>query len=129
MSRNLRDNLIATVATLVFFLFIVWVLLSTAIAQSHHHPPQDAGIHDAFYSNWMRPDQPSVSCCNKIDCYPTEARYRDGKWFARRREDGKWLFVPPAKIEQNRDSPDGRNHLCASAWNDTPICFVSGGGT
>jgi len=31
-------------------------------------------LHEMFYSTWMMPDHPNVSCCNKQDCYPTEAR-------------------------------------------------------
>lgn len=74
---------------------------------------------------------PNSSCCNKMDCYPTEARFRGGKWYALRREDHRWIVVPPAKIELNRDSPDGRNHLCAPppAIGDVPFCFIAGSGT
>lgn len=118
-------------------LALVLALLSAtaALAQDHHHPPADAELHDKFYSTWMRPDLPTSSCCNKMDCYPTEARVRNGRWQAMRREDGKWLSVPPAKIELNRDSPDGRNHLCApppgreGIYENGVICFVAGAGT
>lgn len=80
------------------------------------------------------PDNPSKSCCNKADCYPTEIRYAAGVLFARRREDGKWLRIPDAKIETRRDNPDGRNHLCAPPPNasyppDTVFCFALGAGT
>ncbi len=112
---------------------LVLVLMTgPAFAQTHHHPPQDVGIHNRFYSNWMKPDQPNVSCCSDHDCYPTEARFTNGEWFARRREDGKWLHVPKEKIEVNRDNPDGRNHMCAHPphWgSDVPLCFIPGGGT
>ena len=37
----------------------------------------------------------------------------DGSIFAKRREDGKFILVPPDKVERNRDNPDGRNHTCA----------------
>lgn len=112
------------------FAICFWLAsLVTSFAQEHHHPPQDAQIHETFYKNWMRPDMPTASCCNMQDCYPAEARFTDGKWFAKRREDGRWLVVPAAKVEQNRSSPDGRNHLCASPYNDVPICFVPGSGT
>jgi hypothetical protein len=59
------------------------------------------------------PDNPSVSCCNDADCYPTEMKYVDGSIYAKRREDGKYIAVPAEKVERNRDNPDGRNHLCA----------------
>ena len=118
------------------FMGIVFTLaLHSAQAQEQHsHPPQDVPIHEKFYSSWMMPDNPNKSCCNKADCYPTEARFHAGHWQARRREDGKWLFVPAAKIERNRDNPDGRNHLCAPPPGsyhppDTVFCFSLGGGT
>lgn len=100
----------------------------------HHHPPQDVELHEKFYSNWMMPDNPNRSCCNKQDCYPTEARFRNGQWQARRREDGAWLSVPASKVELNRDSPDGRNHMCApppgrTYGGDGVFCFIAGGGT
>jgi hypothetical protein len=109
------------------------IVVSTATAQ-HRHPPQDEALHEKFYSRWYMPDDPAKSCCNKADCYPTEVKYVDGKLFARRREDGKYIAIPPQKIEHNRDNPDGRNHLCApppSSVNpvDTVFCFALGGGT
>jgi len=106
--------------------------------QSHtglnHHPPQDRLLHEKFYSTWRMPDHPSVSCCNDADCYPTEIRYIDGNIYAKRREDGKYIPIPPAKVERNRDNPDGRNHLCAPPPNllrssDTVFCFALGGAT
>jgi hypothetical protein len=110
------------------------VASTNAAAQSHHHPPQDAPIHEKFYSTWMMPDQPSRSCCSMRDCYPTEAAFRDGQWFARRREDGKMIAVPWSKVERNRDNPDGRNHVCmppprGSYAPDTVFCFALGSGT
>ena len=59
------------------------------------------------------------------------------KWHlvALRREDGKWLKVPQAKVELNRDSPDGQSHLCAPPpetehlYENGVICFKEGGGT
>jgi hypothetical protein len=108
---------------------------SDAQSSAHHnHPPQDAALHEMFYSSWMMPDHPNVSCCNKQDCYPTEARYRDGFWEARRREDGHFVRIPWEKVEQRRDNPDGRNHVCMpsperSPRGDEVYCFVLGGGT
>ena len=99
-----------------------------------HHPPQDQLLHEKFYSTWHMPDHPSVSCCNDADCYPTEIRYIDGNIYAKRREDGKYISIPPEKVERNRDNPDGRNHLCAPPPNllrssDTVFCFALGGAT
>jgi hypothetical protein len=107
--------------------------LSQARAEDHHHPAADVPIHEQFYSSWMMPDKPERSCCNKRDCYPTEARYRDGFWEARRREDGQYVRVPWEKVEQNRDNPDGRNHVCMpppspNYYGDEVYCFALGGG-
>ncbi len=99
-----------------------------------HHPPQDQLLHEKFYSTWRMPDNPSVSCCNDADCYPTEIKYVDGTLYAKRREDGKYIPIPPDKVERNRDNPDGRNHLCAPPPNvlhpsNTVFCFALGGAT
>jgi hypothetical protein len=80
------------------------------------------------------PDHPYASCCNDADCYPTEIKYVDGNIYAKRREDGKYIPIPPEKVERNRDNPDGRNHLCAPPPNvlhpsDTVFCFALGGAT
>src|SRR5512134_4094214 len=72
--------------------------------RDHHHPPGlETELHEKFYATWFMPDNPGKSCCNKADCYPTEVTHRDGEVFAKRREDGKWLRVPAAKVERNRD--------------------------
>lgn len=100
----------------------------------HHHPRQDQLLHEKFCSTWHMPNNPSVSCCNDADCYPTEIQYVDGNIYAKRREDGKYIAIPPEKVERNRDNPDGRNHLCAPPPNvahpsDTVFCFALGGAT
>jgi hypothetical protein len=107
-------------------------LTFAAEAQEHHHPPQDVQIHEKFYSTWYMPDNPNKSCCNMQDCYPTEIKYVDTTLFARRREDGQWIMVPPQKIERNRDNPDGRNHVCMPPPNHSQegsvFCFSLGSG-
>lgn len=106
-----------------------------AAAQEHRHPPQDVPLHEQFYSTWYMPDEPTKSCCNKADCYPTVAEFVNGRWTARRREDGKWLDIPDAKIERQRDMPDSRAHLCAPPPmhphypKDTVFCFGIGTGS
>ena len=95
----------------------------------HVHPTETiTGATAAFYETWMRPDMPDVSCCNRMDCYATQARRRGGRIEARHRESGDWVEVPRERLEQNRDSPDGRNHLCASA-DRFVFCLVMGGGS
>lgn len=97
------------------------------MAQEHHHPPQDAGIHNLFYRDWMRPDNPQISCCSDRDCAPAEARMQNGQWVARKRGETVWYRIPPEKVEINRDSPDGRSHLCAI--DTTVFCFIPGSGS
>src|SRR5712691_2696394 len=114
-------------------LVLVVAAASTAAAQ-HRHPLQDEALHEKFYSTWYMPDNPARSCCNNADCYPTEIKYVGGNVYARRRDDGNYILIPPSKIERHRDNPDGRNHLCApppggSYPTDTVFCFSLGGGT
>ena len=123
--RSLRMRRAYLAAALVF--------VASGAAAQHQHPPQDEALHEKFYSTWYMPDNPARSCCNNADCYPTEVKYAGGNVYARRREDGKYILVPPQKIERNRDNPDGRNHLCApppSSYHppDTVFCFSLGGG-
>jgi hypothetical protein len=101
---------------------------------ARHHPLQDKPLHEKFYSTWRMPDHPSTSCCNDADCYPTEIEYVNGNIYAKRREDGKYIFIPSEKVERNRDNPDGRNHLCVpppnvSHTSETVFCFALGGAT
>jgi hypothetical protein len=113
---------------------VLGLLVSPAAAQHHNHPPQDTDLHEKFYSTWYMPDNPIRSCCNKADCYPTEIKMVGTSIYARRREDGKYILVPAHKVEQNRDNPDGRNHICAPPPSaigcppDTVFCFSLGGG-
>lgn len=119
----------------VIVVLVGLLAIGKALAQERHHPVADVPLHERFYSNWFMPDDPAKSCCSSADCYPTVIRYVDGVLFARRREDGRWLLVPAAKIERRRDNPDGRNHLCApppgalSYPADTVFCFSLGSGT
>ncbi len=121
-------------AALVTFAVAMTGLMEPGRAQEHHHPAADAELHEKFYSTWMMPDKPERSCCNKSDCYPAEVRYQDGFWEARRREDGRYIRIPWEKIEQRRDNPDGRSHVCMPPPNrgyrdDEIFCFSLGGGT
>jgi len=107
---------------------------ATLAQEEHrHHPPQDMPLHERFYSTWFMPDEPTKSCCNMADCYPTTVQYHDGQWWAMRREDHKYIPVPWRKVEINRDNPDGRSHLCAPPPSanhapNTVFCFALGAG-
>jgi hypothetical protein len=104
-----------------------------AFAQERHHPAEHIELHERFYSTWYMPDEPTRSCCNKADCYPTQVKFHDGQWWAMRREDGKYIPIPWKKVEVNRNNPDGRNHLCAPPPSphqppNAVYCFALGGG-
>ena len=88
----------------------------------HHH-----GQLHHWYQKLMRPDMPSVSCCNKRDCTPTQAKLVDGRWHAMKA--GRWIVVPPEKIN-SEESTDGAAHICFypySVANDDVLCFVKPG--
>lgn len=121
------------IPAIVIAVLALLAITTAAYPQEHKHPPADVPLHEKFYSTWYMPDQPTKSCCNKADCYPTEVQFKDGAIFAKRREDGRWLKIPANKLERNRDNPDGRNHLCApmpsQAYpDDTVFCFALGTG-
>lgn len=103
--------------------------LSSALAQEHHHPDQTIyGATGKFYETWMQPDMPGASCCNRSDCdVAVDVKKIGGQWWARKRSGGPMTPIPPEKIEQNRDSPDGQSHLCAVGA--TVLCFLPAGGT
>jgi hypothetical protein len=131
-------NLLRNLLVWGFLYFLLVLPVQAQEGEGHarlsHHPPQDQFLHEKFYSTWHMPDHPWASCCNDADCYPTEIKYVDGNVYAKRREDGKYILVPPEKVERNRDNPDGRNHLCApppdaSHASDTVFCFALGGAT
>lgn len=124
-------------ALLILSFFALVIALGTiALAQEKHHghPAKDMPIHERFYSNWMMPDNRGVSCCHNEDCAPAEAFRKDGKWFARKEgTGGAYSEIPPQKVETERDSPDGRSHLCerrygTSAGVPTVFCFIPGAG-
>jgi hypothetical protein len=113
---------------------VLFLLAAAAFGQEHGHPPQDLEIHEKFYSNWMRPDNPTSSCCSLHDCYPTEYKRYGDTWFFKHRETGEWRVIHSEKMENfrpdqenARESPDGRNHVCASPYNQV-YCGVLGTG-
>ena len=113
---------------------ILILAVGPAIAQEGHHPPRDQAIHERFYSTWMMPQNRNVSCCNNHDCSPAEAKLENGDWIARKVGEDDWAYVPPAKIDYDRDSPDGRSHLCGRHFfrngidELTVFCFIPGTG-
>lgn len=89
----------------------------------HHH-----GQLHHWYQKLMRPDVPSMSCCNKHDCTPTQAKLVDGKWRALKA--GRWITIPNEKIN-SEESYDSQAHICwypSTAATDDVLCFVKPGG-
>jgi hypothetical protein len=107
---------------------VVTPMLDEAVAGgASRHPFNDLKMHVDFYSDWARKFD-GGSCCDNHDCYPTAARFNNeaGLWYARRREDGRWLKVPRYVFDPATDadrSPDGRPHLCALAPHAAPNIF------
>ena len=133
MERALRWIMLGAVI-FVSLMFILVALIGNALAQHVGHPPEHMGLHDKFYKTWKMPDNRAISCCHDEDCQPAEARLRsDGTWEARQEGDkGNFTPVPPSKVEHDRDSPDGRNHLCGrrlGIGNDFYVyCFLPAAG-
>ena len=133
LARTLSVALVTAIAALTIALPFMGERLALAQEAHRHHPAQDMALHEKFYSTWFMPDEPSKSCCNMADCYPTVVKYQDGQWWALRREDQKYIPIPWKKVEINRSNPDGRNHLCAPPPSahyapNTVFCFALGGG-
>ncbi|SDT50027.1 hypothetical protein SAMN05444158_6527 [Bradyrhizobium canariense] len=94
----------------------------------------DNGCGNTSRATWHMPDRPRVSCCDDADCYPTEIRYVDGNIYVNRREDRKYILVPPEKVERHRNYSNGRNHLCPPQPlgphpSGTALFFALGGST
>lgn len=133
-ARN--ESIVVIIGTLV--LIALCILIGTVYgAKAQYqpgHPPQDMLIHEQFYATWMEPDNRAVSCCHKQDCAPAESRLEDGHWMARKvGDEGKFTSIPDRKVEHDRDTPDGRSHLCGRAdpWNSGKLdvfCFIAGAG-
>lgn len=116
----------------LFSLVVLIVLLCVAFAQEpHQHRPQDLELHNKFYRTWMQPDNRAFSCCHEDDCAPAQSKLVDGKWFARNSDDEEWVEVPARKVETERDSPDGRSHLCKQKFlaGTYVYCFLPADGS
>lgn len=132
MSRGGAGWVIFITASVISLVFFVTALVGRAQGQEHHgHRLQDMELHHKFYNSWMMPDNRAISCCHDQDCRPAEARMVNGQWMARQDgDDGDFTPIPPDKVETERDTPDGRNHLCGrrDGRNFTTFCFIAGAG-
>ena len=84
-----------------------------ALAQDGHHGGHHGVGHDkwhaSFYSKLMRKDGKG-SCCNLIDCSPTQSRTVDDHYEVQ--VEGVWTRIDQSVI-QNVSAPDGGAHVCA----------------
>ena len=115
---------------LLYFVVVIVLLLLYPLAHAQHKHGDEVitGATGKFYETWMRPDMPTVSCCNRLDCAAVSGvRVVGGHYEAQRKSDGQWLRIPADKIEHNRDSPDGQSHMCS--MGATVYCFLAAGGT
>jgi hypothetical protein len=126
MGQPLTRWLIIAAALIGLTLLLLYPL-ARAHAQEHHHPGKViTGDVGRFYQNWMRPDDRSQSCCNRIDCDSTDARMENGRWRAYSRLQNRWIDIPATRVEREREIPPGA-HLCENSAG--VICFGAGGGT
>jgi hypothetical protein len=109
------------------------LLMTTPVLAQHR--TQDMPIHELFYETWMMPDNRKMSCCHKQDCQPAASKFENGQWWARWEDMPKdqWWPIPASKVEKDRDTPDGRSHMCGRkgggfAPQFTVYCFIPGGG-
>lgn len=109
-------------------MFLLGKYCAANAAPGHSH----ADAAGRFYQTWMMPDAPHVSCCSDEDCAPSQSRLAtDGAWEARWSDEDEWVAVPAAKVEVNRDTPDGRSHMCGRRGRGGEFyvfCFVRGSG-
>lgn len=117
-------------------------LLGVAFAQEEHrgHKPEHMELHNQFYSTWMMPDNRAISCCHDEDCEPAEAHQENGVWYARKVSEAEsypeYIRIPENKVERDRDSPDGRSHICGRRYgfsngnmSMSVFCFLPAGGS
>ncbi len=102
---------------MLVMLFVVGAAQAQA-QTAHNHPASDAQLHYDFYSKWNKPNS-YESCCNKKDCYPTQAYFdiAGWVWMVRIRETGNYEPVPVYAYDPDNPpatiTPDGHAHVCA----------------
>ncbi len=117
--------------------YLAPLLVALSILMSLPAPAQEGHTHEGavgkFYQTWTMPDSPRTSCCHDEDCFPSQSKFEDGSWYGRKTDDDAWTKIPANKIEQNRDSPDGRSHMCGRKFGAsgqfTVFCFLPAGGS
>lgn len=105
------------------------VLIAVGVSAKAQHTHE--GALGRFYQSWQRPDNRAISCCHEKDCAPAQSKLVNGSWFARNSDTEEWLEIPPGRIERDRDSPDGRSHLCKAGVTGSVnvYCFLPASGS
>lgn len=96
-------------------------------AQEHSHAGHDRLHH--WYSQLMRPDLPSSSCCSSRDCTSVQARWNPQGQFWEFLKGFRWIRVPESKINRE-ESFDSQAHACwvpGTEADDSILCFVKPG--
>ena len=127
----------------VFMLFYAFKGHSASAQEPDRMHQMHAGhemYHQDFYSHWLRPDAPQVSCCDeKIwygkdgvkwstgHCYPApDAKLVNGTWWVKF-DNGRWFIVPEERILRREASPNPAvGHICENWKNnkeDPVLCF------
>jgi hypothetical protein len=104
--------------------------LFASVKGARSEPHSHDTTHGRFYQTWRMPDAPQASCCDNQDCAPAASKYEGGKWWARWSDTDEWQPVPAGKVDEVRETPDGRSHMCGR-WligSFHVYCFLRGGG-
>lgn len=109
---------------------IMLILFMTPVRAQEMGGHTHAGAVGQFYQSWMQPDNRAMSCCHDKDCAPAQSKLVNGTWYSRHSDDEEWIEIPARKIERERDSPDGRSHLCKfKAFHGAYVyCFLPAAG-
>jgi hypothetical protein len=93
--------------TLLGVAVVAMCLCVAAAAQEGYYGVGHGKWHENFYSKLRRNDG-GGSCCNVMDCRPTQSRMVDGHYEVK--VDGVWTPVPSDKINDVA-APDGGAHV------------------
>jgi hypothetical protein len=117
---------IVTVGVVIVLILIVSPARAADLGGHTHH-----GAAGRFYQTWMRPDNRAISCCHDKDCAPAQSKLVGGRWQARNSDGEPWIEVPDSRVERDRDSPDGRSHLCKAGTIGSVLvyCFLPANGS
>lgn len=112
--------------------------LARDLGQWQHADPRIS----AWFKSLMQPDNPSMSCCGKVDAYWADGVEvtKDGQVIAivtDERDDaplgrrhvppGTRVVVPPHKLKWDRGNPTGHVVIFLDGNNDV-LCYVMNGG-